>query len=132
MFVAAFTFGDATLIVVELPFMFLWIWISIGVVFDIFRSRDLSNWSKALRVMAIFILRFWASWATSSSEAIHAMSSGRDRNRYEAFRRFSHILLRLTRRGRVSTRSWICEIVASSPARSSTERSRERSGNHRV
>jgi hypothetical protein len=89
MFVAAFTFGDATLIVVELPFMFLWIWISIGVVFDIFRSRDLSNWSKALRVMAIFILRFWASWATSSSEAIHAMSSGRDRNRYEAFRRFS-------------------------------------------
>jgi hypothetical protein len=36
---AAFTFGDATLTVVEAAFMFLWIWISIGVVFDVFRKR---------------------------------------------------------------------------------------------
>jgi Phospholipase_D-nuclease N-terminal/Short C-terminal domain len=53
--VAAFTFGDATLTVVELAFMFLWIWIAIGVVFDIFRSSDLSNWSKALWVLFIFV-----------------------------------------------------------------------------
>jgi Phospholipase_D-nuclease N-terminal/Short C-terminal domain len=52
---AAFTFGDGLLTVVELAFMFLWIWIAIGVVFDIFRSSDLSNWSKALWVLAIFV-----------------------------------------------------------------------------
>jgi hypothetical protein len=52
---AAFTFGDGLLTVVELAFMFLWIWIAIGVVFDIFRSRDLSNWSKALWVLVIFV-----------------------------------------------------------------------------
>jgi hypothetical protein len=52
---AAFTFGDATLTVLELAFMFLWIWIAIGVVFDVFRSRDLSNWSKALWVLFIFV-----------------------------------------------------------------------------
>jgi hypothetical protein len=26
--------------------MVLWIWIAIGVVFDIFRSHDLSNWTQ--------------------------------------------------------------------------------------
>lgn len=52
---AAFTFGDGLLTVIELAFMVLWIWIAIGVVFDIFRSHDLSNWSKALWVLAIFV-----------------------------------------------------------------------------
>jgi hypothetical protein len=52
---AAFTFGDATLTVLELAFMFLWIWIAVGVVFDVFRSHDLSNWSKALWVLFIFV-----------------------------------------------------------------------------
>jgi len=52
---AAFTFGDGLLTVVELAFFFLWIWIAVGVVFDIFRSQDLSNWSKALWVLLIFV-----------------------------------------------------------------------------
>jgi hypothetical protein len=52
---ATFTFGDGLLTVVELAFMFLWIWIAIGVVFDIFRSHDLSNWSKAIWVLVIFV-----------------------------------------------------------------------------
>src|SRR6202042_235373 len=52
---ASFTFGDGLLTVVELAFMFLWIWIAIGVVFDIFRSQDLSNGSKALWVLVIFV-----------------------------------------------------------------------------
>jgi hypothetical protein len=52
---ATFTFGDGLLTVLEFAFMFLWIWIAIGVVFDIFRSHDLSNTSKALWVLAIFI-----------------------------------------------------------------------------
>jgi hypothetical protein len=52
---ATFTFGDGLLTVVELAFMFLWIWIAVGVVFDIFRSHDLSNWSKAIWVLVIFV-----------------------------------------------------------------------------
>lgn len=35
---------------------FLWIWIAIIVFADIFRSRDLSGWMKALWVIAIFAL----------------------------------------------------------------------------
>jgi len=52
---ATFTFGDALLTVVELAFLFLWIWIAVGVVFDIFRSPDLSNGAKALWVLFIFV-----------------------------------------------------------------------------
>jgi hypothetical protein len=52
---AAFSFGDGLLTVVELAFFLLWIWIAIGVVFDVFRSHDLSNVSKALWVLAIFV-----------------------------------------------------------------------------
>ena len=52
---AAFTFGDGLLTVVELAFLFLWIWIAVGVVFDVFRSPDLSNASKALWVLLIFV-----------------------------------------------------------------------------
>ena len=52
---ATFTFGDGLLTVLELAFFFLWIWIAIGVVFDIFRSHDLSNWSKAIWVLVIFV-----------------------------------------------------------------------------
>jgi hypothetical protein len=52
---AAFSFGDGLLTVVELAFFFLWIWIAVGVVFDVFRSHDLSNLSKTLWVLVIFI-----------------------------------------------------------------------------
>jgi hypothetical protein len=44
---ATFTLGDALLEALEIALLFLWIWIAIGVVLDIFRSRDLSGWGKA-------------------------------------------------------------------------------------
>src|SRR5579872_4595669 len=53
---ATFTFGDALLTTLEFAFLFLWIWIAVGVVFDIFRSHDLSNVSKALWLLFIFVL----------------------------------------------------------------------------
>src|SRR5271168_4882491 len=53
---AAFTFGDALLTALEFAFLFLWIWIAVGVVFDVFRSHDLSNVSKALWLLFIFVL----------------------------------------------------------------------------
>jgi hypothetical protein len=35
---------------------FLWIWVAVYVFADIFRSKDMSGWAKALWVVAIFVL----------------------------------------------------------------------------
>jgi hypothetical protein len=56
MFLAAFTFADATLTLVEFAFMLLWIWIAAAVILDIFASHDLSNAGKALWVLFVFAL----------------------------------------------------------------------------
>jgi hypothetical protein len=53
---ANFTFGDALLTALELALLFLWIWIAIGVIVDVFRSRDLSGWGKAGWLLLIVIL----------------------------------------------------------------------------
>jgi hypothetical protein len=53
---ASFTFGDALLTVLEFALLFLWIWIAIGVIADIFRSHDLSGWAKAGWLLLIVIL----------------------------------------------------------------------------
>jgi hypothetical protein len=89
--IAAFSFGDATLTVLELAFMFLWIWIAIGVVFDIFRSRDLSNWSKALWVLFIFVFPLIGVLVYLIVRG-HTMHEHQveDRSQYEAFRQFTH------------------------------------------
>jgi hypothetical protein len=58
MLLATFTFGDALLTMLEFAFLIIWIWIAIGVVFDIFRSHDLSNWGKALWMLFIIVLPF--------------------------------------------------------------------------
>ena len=55
---ATISYGDTLLGIVELAFMFLWIWIAVGVIFDIFRSHDLSNTGKALWVLFIIVLQF--------------------------------------------------------------------------
>ncbi len=53
---STFTFGDALLTVLEFALVFLWIWIAVGVIFDVFRSSDLSNWGKALWLLFILFL----------------------------------------------------------------------------
>jgi hypothetical protein len=87
---AAFTFADATLTVVELAFMFLWIWIAVGVVFDIFRSHDLSNWSKALWVLLIFVFPLIGVlvYLIVRGHTMHEHET-HDRQQYEAFRQFT-------------------------------------------
>jgi hypothetical protein len=88
---AAYTFGDATLTVLELAFMFLWIWIAIGVVFDIFRSHDLSNASKALWVLFIFVLPLVGvlGYLIVRGHTMHEHQA-QDRQQYQAFRQFTH------------------------------------------
>jgi len=56
MLFSTFTFGDALLTVLEFALLFLWIWIVVGVVFDVFRSADLSNWGKALWLLFILFI----------------------------------------------------------------------------
>src|SRR5258708_454077 len=87
---AAFTFGDATLTVLELAFMFLWIWIAVGVVFDIFRSHDLSNWSKAFWVLLIFVFPLIGVlvYLIVRGHTMHEHET-HDRQQYEAFRQFT-------------------------------------------
>jgi hypothetical protein len=84
------TFGDATLTVVELAFMFLWIWIAVGVVFDIFRSHDLSNWSKALWVLLVFVFPLIGvlGYLIVRGHTMHEHET-HDRQQYEAFRQFT-------------------------------------------
>lgn len=53
---STFTFGDALLAVLEFALLFLWIWIAVGVIFDVFRSSDLSNWGKALWLLLILFM----------------------------------------------------------------------------
>ena len=39
----------------ELFFLFIWIWLLIGVFADIFRSHDLGGWAKALWVIFVIV-----------------------------------------------------------------------------
>jgi Short C-terminal domain/Phospholipase_D-nuclease N-terminal len=50
------TFGDTLLAILEFMLLFLWIWIAIGVIFDVFRSSDLSGWGKALWLLFILFV----------------------------------------------------------------------------
>jgi Phospholipase_D-nuclease N-terminal/Short C-terminal domain len=52
---STFTFGDALLTVLEFALLFMWIWVAVGVILDIFRSHDLSGLAKAAWVLVIVI-----------------------------------------------------------------------------
>ncbi|HVU78885.1 MAG TPA: PLDc N-terminal domain-containing protein [Gaiellaceae bacterium] len=90
MTLAAFSLGDALLTVVELGFIFLWIWIAVGVVFDVFRSPDLSNWGKALWLLVIFVLPLIGVFAylVIRGHTMHERYAA-DHARVEAFQRFA-------------------------------------------
>jgi Phospholipase_D-nuclease N-terminal/Short C-terminal domain len=53
---ATYTFGQALLTVLELGLLFLWIWLAITVVIDLFRSHDLSGWAKAGWIVLIVLV----------------------------------------------------------------------------
>jgi putative oligomerization/nucleic acid binding protein/phospholipase D-like protein len=87
---STYTFGDGLLTVLELAFLFLWIWIAVGVVFDIFRSRDLSNWAKAMWMLFIFVLPLFGvlGYLIVRGHTLHEHQA-QDRAQYEAFRQFT-------------------------------------------
>jgi hypothetical protein len=90
MLLATFTLGDTLLSILELAFLFLWIWIAVGVVFDIFRSSDLSNWGKALWMLFIIVLPFLGvlAYLVVRGHTMHEHQE-HDRAQYEAFRQFT-------------------------------------------
>ena len=53
---ATYTFGQALLTVLELALLFLWIWLAVTVVIDVFRSHDLSGWAKAGWLVLILLV----------------------------------------------------------------------------
>jgi hypothetical protein len=87
---ATYTFGDAILTVLEFALLFLWIWISVGVVFDIFRSKDLSNGAKALWVLFIIVVPYIGVlvYLIARGHTLHEHQE-EDRAQAEAFRRFT-------------------------------------------
>jgi len=90
MAIATFTFGDAVLTVLEFAFLFLWIWIAVTVVFDVFRSHDLSNWGKAMWMLFIIVLPYIGvlGYLIVRGHTMHEHQA-QDRAQYEAFRQFT-------------------------------------------
>jgi Short C-terminal domain/Phospholipase_D-nuclease N-terminal len=86
---ATYTFGDSLLTVLEFAILFLWIWVAVGVVFDIFRSSDLSNWGKALWMLFIIIIPYIGVLAYLIVRG-HTMHEHREQDRAKAedFQRF--------------------------------------------
>jgi Short C-terminal domain/Phospholipase_D-nuclease N-terminal len=84
-----YTFGDALLTVLEFAILFLWIWVAVGVVFDVFRSSDLSNWGKALWILFIILIPYIGVLAYLIARG-HKMHEHReqDQTQAEAFQRF--------------------------------------------
>jgi hypothetical protein len=90
MVLATFTFGDAVLSILEIAFLILWIWIAITVVFDIFRSHDLSNWAKALWLLLIVVFPLIGvlGYLIIRGHTLHEHQA-EDRAQAEAFRAFT-------------------------------------------
>jgi hypothetical protein len=90
MLLATFTFGDALLSILEIALLFLWIWIAITVVFDIFRSHDLSNWAKALWILLIVVFPLIGvlGYLIIRGHTLHEHQA-EDRAQAEAFRAFT-------------------------------------------
>src|ERR1700722_7330141 len=87
---ATFTFGDALLSILELALLFLWIWIAVGVVFDIFRSHDLSNLGKALWMLFIIVFPLIGvlGYLLVRGHTMHEHQA-QDRAQFDAFRRYA-------------------------------------------
>ena len=58
MLFAEWQVGEVFLAMLWFSLFFLWIWLVITVFVDVFRSRDLSGWAKALWTLFIIFLPF--------------------------------------------------------------------------
>jgi hypothetical protein len=55
---ADITFGELLLIVVEIFFFVIWIWILFTIITDLFRDHEMSGWGKAVWIFFLIFLPF--------------------------------------------------------------------------
>jgi ABC-type multidrug transport system fused ATPase/permease subunit len=55
---ANFSFGDALLLVVEIFFFVIWIWILFTIIGDLFRDHEMSGWAKAVWIIVLVFIPF--------------------------------------------------------------------------
>lgn len=55
---ANISFGDALLLVVEIFFFVIWIWILFTIIGDLFRDHEMSGWAKALWILLLVFIPF--------------------------------------------------------------------------
>jgi hypothetical protein len=55
---ADFSFGEGLLLVFEIFFFVIWIWILITILSDLFRDHELSGWWKAVWVLFLVFIPF--------------------------------------------------------------------------
>jgi hypothetical protein len=55
---ADISFGELLLIVVEIFFFVIWIWILFTIITDLFRDHEMSGWGKAVWVFFLIFLPF--------------------------------------------------------------------------
>jgi hypothetical protein len=56
--VADFSLGDALLLVVEIFFFVLYLWILFAIIGDLFRDHEMSGWGKAGWTFVLFVVPF--------------------------------------------------------------------------
>ena len=55
---ANLSFGDLLLLVVEIFFFVIWIWILFAIIADLFRDHEMSGWAKALWILFLVFIPF--------------------------------------------------------------------------
>lgn len=55
---ATISFGDALLLVAEIFFFVIWIWILFTIIADLFRDHETSGWAKALWILFLVFIPF--------------------------------------------------------------------------
>ena len=55
---ANISFGDALLLVAEIFFLVIWIWILFTIIADLFRDHEMSGWAKALWILFLVFIPF--------------------------------------------------------------------------
>jgi uncharacterized protein (DUF58 family) len=58
MLIADFSLGDALLVVVEIFFFVLYLWILFAIIGDLFRDHEMSGWGKAGWIFVLFVIPF--------------------------------------------------------------------------
>lgn len=89
-FAAAWRTDDVFWSILWFFLFFIWIWLLIGVISDIFRSHDMSGWAKAIWVIGIIIFPFLGVLvyliARGSKMSKHAVEDAQSRD--DAFRSY--------------------------------------------